>query len=195
MFWAIIAALAVIFFCLVAYIVGYVVMRIDWRLKDDSLRRVQAIFLHFGPIAENGPRAEKALGAYRRARVPIVPLGRSWKFFVEYLKGEGVPTRDIITTGLSVDTVTNILEATQMVRERGWKRVAIVSSGYHRARIARIYQAAAPWLTISFRSAASKSRFHILQEPIWVFLTLLDPMGRYNPIMRFAQWSRARAEK
>jgi len=164
------------------YLTGAILMVWRWLAPSGSLDSVDAIGVHSGPKSENRPRALTAAKIWRQIAaesrvVPMYSMGRASKKLreeiVKALARFGQPRAFVKLTGQSTNTRDNIVALQTTIMHEGFssRRVALVSSGYHRFRVERAGKREG--FSVSFQRAASRSVFHILLEPVAIIVDLL----------------------
>lgn len=131
----------------------------DYRHEDQfgmlgaGMRMAAVIELYFQKKAKNFVFSGGASGKNKAAHGQDVPTeAEVYKDkFLRSLAGlkkrkdfekkfENIEEPDITLEDKSVNTASNIKEVLQMIQDKGWKKVAIVSSDYHIPRITALYQ-------------------------------------------------------
>lgn len=137
--------------------------RLEYAYLPPAALKADAVVLLSGGIREGTPEPfgvrelsgvslERALSAARLCRkygLPVIvtggsPFSRVSEALVikEYLVGLGVPRDNIFAEELSRDTRENALFSKKICDEKGYKKVAIVTSAYHMRRAIRNFEQA-----------------------------------------------------
>ncbi len=106
--------------------------------------------------SEYGPDVPTEAAVYREKFLRSLDALKKRGDYKEKFKEVEAP--DVILEDKSFSTLSNIQEILQIIQNRGWKKVAIVSSDYHMPRVRALYQQALGQhkeilIDIDFRSA------------------------------------------
>ncbi len=92
-------------------------------------------------------RATGALKLFEEKSRPIIASGYSRndklseaKVAADYLHYMGVPRNYLIEEGKSADTEQNALFTSKLIKERGFKRVCLITSAYHMPRAVMLFE-------------------------------------------------------
>jgi uncharacterized SAM-binding protein YcdF (DUF218 family) len=134
----------VVVFCFLVYLARHPLLRMAghfWIVDDAPV--VSDAILVLGDDNYHGERAEHAAQLYRAGWAPrVVASGRVLRPYASIaeleehdLKDRGVPQAAIVRlTHRADNTREEALELARLIRERGWRRVLLVTSNYHTRR-------------------------------------------------------------
>ncbi len=125
-------------------------------------RPSDAIVVFAGGVGESGragggvqERIAKAVQLYRSGVAPTVIISSGYVFTLreaEVMKAiavaNGVPAEAIVLEETATDTFQNVSLTRQILSERGWKRIALVSSPYHMRRALLTWRKVAPEIEV-----------------------------------------------
>lgn len=158
------------FFCLVIYVVRHPLLRAagNFWVVDDPPAASDAIIV-LGDDNYSGDRAARAAELYKANWAPVVVAsGRLMRPYASVadlldhdLRDRGVPEKDIARlTGRYRDTKEEAQAISQLIRERGWKKVILVTSNYHTRRAHYISERMYPPGTVLRMSAAPDADYN-----------------------------------
>ena len=157
-------------FCLAIYVVRHPLLRAagNFWVVDDPPAASDAIIV-LGDDNYAGDRATRAAELYKANWAPVVVAsGRLMRPYASVadlldhdLRDRGVPEKDIIRlTGRHRDTREEAQTISRLIRERGWKKVILVTSNYHTRRAHFISERLYPPGTVLRMSAAPDSDYN-----------------------------------
>ena len=124
--------------------------------------RADAIVVFAGGVGESGQpgagqeRISKAVSLYREGVAPAVIISSGFVFALreaEVMKtlavANGVPAEAIILEERAANTYQNVEYTTAILRNNGWKRIALVSSPYHMRRALMTWRRVAPDVAVA----------------------------------------------
>lgn len=157
--------LAIVFVTGTPYLPFYMVRALEtWHLPPKELPAAQAIVVLGGgtknareprrhpEVSEGGDRVIHAARLYREGKAPlVVASGGAVPFFdaepeasdiVYFLEMLGVPGDAILSETRSRNTLENAMETEKLLRDRGVRRILLVTSAIHMPRAASVFEQA-----------------------------------------------------
>ena len=129
----------------------------------------------FGMLELTGVSLERTLAAariYRKYKLPVIVTGGSLfaarseaGAMKEYLVSLGVPREKIIAEERARDTWENALFSKKICDEKGYKRIAIVTSAYHMRRAVLSFEKAGFENAVPYPAAYKTSRTPVYYYP------------------------------
>lgn len=105
-------------------------------------------------------RLDKAAELHKIAK-KIVVSGKEAEAMKKYLAGKGI--KEIILEKKSKDTWSNAINTRELVNEKKWKSVIVITSDYHMERVKKIFSKALKGVKVSFeKSKTNKMKFVML---------------------------------
>jgi len=147
---------------LVAYLVIFQTNAVWWVAEPLKISQPatasDAIVVFAGGVGESGragvgvqERVSKAISLFREGVAPRVIISSGFVFTLhegEVMKtiaiANGVPAEAIILEERAANTYENVEFTNQILRERGWRRIVLVSSPYHMRRAMMTWHKVAP---------------------------------------------------
>jgi uncharacterized SAM-binding protein YcdF (DUF218 family) len=140
---------------------------------SDPPRRADAIVVFAGGVGEStkagGGTAERlkaAVDLYKsgQARYLIFSSGYVYSFFeakdmLAQAIGQGVPASAILLEERSTNTYQNVVYVNDILRDRHWRTILLVSSPYHMRRATLVWRKAAPEVTV-IHTPPPRSQFY-----------------------------------
>jgi len=125
---------------------------------DAPPQHADAIVVFAGGVGESGQagggyqeRVRAAVDLYRQGYAPVVVFSSGFRFAfreAEVMKGlavdNGVPADAILLETAAANTRENVSFTRDILRQRGWRRILLVSSPYHMRRALLTWRRAAP---------------------------------------------------
>jgi uncharacterized SAM-binding protein YcdF (DUF218 family) len=124
-------------------------------------------------------RVARAAELFREGAVPVVVItgrgigGDSAEEMRDECVRLGVPSDRVVTEPASTSTRENMLFAAPVLRGRGFRRVALVTSAFHMGRAERAARRVMPeldWVPVPVKDAGSPSQLRRLRLLEWVKL-------------------------
>jgi uncharacterized SAM-binding protein YcdF (DUF218 family) len=124
-------------------------------------------------------RVKRAAAMYKQGRAGVLLLtgagvgGDSASGLAVQAKNLGVPQEAILLEERSTTTRQNMLGAAAVVREHGWRSVALVTSASHMARALRVARRTLPevtWIPVPVPDAGPASRIRKTRLQEWAKL-------------------------
>ena len=131
-------------------------------------------------------RIRRAAALQASGRVPFLLVtgagvgGDSGRELAAQARRLGVPRDAIVVEERSTTTRENVLNAAPIVRERAWKRVALVTSASHMGRALRAARRAMPevqWTPVAVEDAGPPARIYRTRLGEWVKLAWYAARG------------------
>jgi len=122
-------------------------------------------------------RVERAVELYRQGRVRalmVTGAGVGGDSAVELAKvalAGGVAATDLVVEPRSVSTRENVLRSVDVLRRRGWRRIALVTSSSHMRRALGVARRAAPeleWVAVPVPDPGHARRIYRARVQEWV---------------------------
>jgi len=151
---------------LVAYLVVFQTNVVWWLAEPLKISAppsaADAIVVFAGGVGESGragvgvqERVAKAVALFRDGVAPRVIISSGFVFTLQEAQmmraiavDNGVPADAIILEERATNTYENVAYTSGILRERGWQRIALVSSPYHMRRAMLTWKKVAPAVTV-----------------------------------------------
>ena len=131
-------------------------------------------------------RVSRAAELYRGRRVVRLLVtgagvgGDSARELAREAVARGVAPEDVVIEPASTSTRESVVQAAAILRERGWRRVALVTSASHMRRAWGAARMAAPdvdWIPVAVADAGPASRLHRARLAEWAKLAWYSARG------------------
>ncbi len=130
--------------------------------KSDAPQPADAVVVFAGGVGESGKaggghleRLKQAVDLYKAGYAPSLILSSGYVFSfkeAEVMRAlaidQGVPADRILLEEQATNTRENVTFTNNILRERQWKRILLVSSPYHMRRATMVWHQAAPDVTV-----------------------------------------------
>ena len=151
----------------VAYLLIFQTPIVWWAAEplriDAAPRKADAIVVFAGGVGESGEagggyqeRVKQAVDLYRGGYAPRMIFSSGFVFAfqeAEVMKSlamaNGVPASAITLETQAVNTRDNVVQSEQILHERGWRSILLVSSPYHMRRALLTWRRAAPDIEVT----------------------------------------------